>query len=768
MKNLITLISILVFTFSNSMAGVSIDWLRTSTASGIWIDRDTSNNSYALGSGDGLIHMTKRDRFGNFQWEITRASSNLSNGQNAVRVFVDPQGNPVIVGYQYSSLEEGPFAVALVVIKYDPSGNFLYETDVNGTFTFFNNSANRTKVTAQMDGSGNVYIGSGGNINGTSGFVAVKVSSAGIVLWTKVQSFNNNSSFFYVSNIRLKDKFLGLEGHTLYANANASTWVLDTDGNSKWIAVAAGDGGQDIAFDNTHKAYVITDIYNAVGPNTTNDFGIYKYDKNGVLIFVKAYDFQGGEIPTQIEFTPDQNLIVIGDGNQSVGGISFYVDWITAKFNLKGTLKWMKRYDKTSNNDEFPSRMVVDSSNNIFITGLGGPFPGGSNLGAEQMVTVKYKPNGTLEWTALIDTISDGNKGVSLVTGTDHSLFVIGSVSSITVHYLDNTGNASCSVPVNIAVTNITQDGSTITWDTVDNAIVYHVRYKTSTTSQWTQISTDQTQYTITGLFPGTNYDVQVEAVCNSGPTGFSANQQFVTLGTGYCASKGQSATKEWIDIVLLNGISSQSESDNGYADYTYLSADLALGSSNDITLSAGMAGGTFTEGWDVWIDYNHDGDFDDAGEKVVSYKSSQIGWETHNIGIPVTATLGPTRMRVSMKYQTFATPCEIFSRGEVEDYTVNIVGRKNAESTIGNSTGNHKLFVYPNPATSSITANLIDYKGTVNINISDMVGHIVHSAVVPGSKAFTLEVQQWNKGMYIFSITDETGTTRNVKWMKN
>ena len=81
---------------------------------------------------------------------------------------------------------------------------------------------------------------------------------------------------------------------------------------------------------------------------------------------------------------------------------------------------------------------------------------------------------------------------------------------------------------------------------------------------------------------------------------------------------------------------------------------------------------------WRVWIDLNHDNDFDDAGEMV---GSRQVGISFGSFldndspfTIPTSATLGKTRMRIAMKVGGYPTPCETFERGEVEDYSVIIM----------------------------------------------------------------------------------------------
>jgi hypothetical protein len=80
-----------------------------------------------------------------------------------------------------------------------------------------------------------------------------------------------------------------------------------------------------------------------------------------------------------------------------------------------------------------------------------------------------------------------------------------------------------------------------------------------------------------------------------------------------------------------------------------------------------------------VWIDYNQDGDFDDAGE-FVAYNTVSAGASgTTNLSftVPLTATLGQTRMRIrgGNDSQLSNTPCGASSSGfgETEDYLVNI-----------------------------------------------------------------------------------------------
>lgn len=156
----------------------------------------------------------------------------------------------------------------------------------------------------------------------------------------------------------------------------------------------------------------------------------------------------------------------------------------------------------------------------------------------------------------------------------------------------------------------------------------------------------------------------------------------FYAVGVGsaygtisYCASKGNSVADEYIGKVQLGTISNTSTGGNGYSDFTSIATNLTKGSASTITVTPTWTGTSYSEGYAVWIDLNADGDFDDAGELVWSKAASKTTPVSGSFTVPTSATTGSTRMRVSMKYNAIPTACEAFSYGEVEDYSVNIVG---------------------------------------------------------------------------------------------
>jgi GEVED domain/HYR domain/SprB repeat len=147
-----------------------------------------------------------------------------------------------------------------------------------------------------------------------------------------------------------------------------------------------------------------------------------------------------------------------------------------------------------------------------------------------------------------------------------------------------------------------------------------------------------------------------------------------------YCTSASAAPWGEWIagvQLNTLNNVSEKSRADRyavGYSDWTDKSTNLSGGQSYPLSISPGLSwsGQQTNLFFRVWIDFNKNGIFDDT-EKVFE-KTSVSAVVSGSVLVPASALAGNTAMRVSMKKDAYATSCEAFAAGEVEDYSI-IIG---------------------------------------------------------------------------------------------
>ncbi|ESU23745.1 hypothetical protein FEDK69T_11510 [Flavobacterium enshiense DK69] len=190
------------------------------------------------------------------------------------------------------------------------------------------------------------------------------------------------------------------------------------------------------------------------------------------------------------------------------------------------------------------------------------------------------------------------------------------------------------------------------------------------------------TAFSLSGLSSSTTYYVFVFAY-NSGSCAIAYNTVSplagsVTTMAAYCTSNGNTLFKTSVTNVTLNTINNTSAKPSGYSDYTAISTNLQQGVSYPLSAKINTDG-NYTILAFAWIDFNHDMDFNDVGEafdlgSVNNMASGLTSSSPLAITVPLTAVVGPTRMRVIATYEGDSSSCLTGFDGEVEDYTVNII----------------------------------------------------------------------------------------------
>jgi len=284
------------FTYSCTLI-YSQEWGGTGNDIPHGITTDTIGNVYVVGSTDSFgngvtqIFLLKYDNTGELRFSQTWGTSN-SFGDG---VAVDNMGNIYVVGTTTYS-DSGS---QIVLLKYDPSGNLrTLKTIGGGVYSSYGTGV-------AVDSSGNVYVTGYsyalGPTPGISAVILLKYDPEGNLLYQAIWGGKQNDAATAVA-VDI-DGNVYLTGETKsYSNVpnvpNAFLLKLDPSGNLLFQRVwgaSKGEFGYGIAVDGIENAYV-TGYTFSFGPNTQGaNFFVLKYDIAGNLQWTRLY---GGGIAT--------------------------------------------------------------------------------------------------------------------------------------------------------------------------------------------------------------------------------------------------------------------------------------------------------------------------------------------------------------------------------------------------------------------------------------------------------------------------------------
>ncbi len=226
------------------------------------------------------------------------------------------------------------------------------------------------------------------------------------------------------------------------APASAQIWA------SHWNETA---NGNDLALDlvTDHAGNVIVTGYADRGLATGSDFTTIKLNSTtGRVLWVRHYNGTGNgfDYPNHIVVDSHDNVIVTG---WSYGGAATGYDYATIKYDgTTGKSLWIKRYNGAGSGDDYAQALAVDSQDNVIVTGSAW---GGASRGGD-IKTVKYSADtGDVLWVKTYNGLGSGpDQGAAIRVDRSDNVFVTGSSDSgagigsvfITIKYNGATGAA--------------------------------------------------------------------------------------------------------------------------------------------------------------------------------------------------------------------------------------------------------------------------------------------------------------------------------------
>jgi hypothetical protein len=341
---------------------------------------------------------------------------------------------------------------------------------------------------------------------------------------------------------------------------------------------------------------------------------------------------------------------------------------------------------------------------------------------------LRYRTVGTLDWTEVNGITEAEYELQALQTCTPYEFQVRvacdGELSEFSNLYTW-TSEGCCSAPVGLSQGFVGTNLVNALWNDVLAANSFDVRYAPSGSSTFTiVVGVTDPFVAIEPLVPCANYTVQVRANCEGLTSDWSSPLTVGTSGCGpcvdnaYCGTAGGDTEDEWIAVVQIGDINNSTDANGGYGDFTSLSTDLSVGSDHVIRLEPGYSGFNYSEWFSVWIDLDQDGQLTSPSELVFDTGGSSNDPVLGSITIPWDATLGPTRMRVMMKYNEAPTSaCEAsFDHGEVEDYCVDLVA--NTTAGLNDAVANDGTLLFPVPADQQLFMQLPARLALLNVTL--------------------------------------------------
>ncbi|MEC4048400.1 T9SS type A sorting domain-containing protein [Flavobacterium sp. SUN046] len=236
-----------------------------------------------------------------------------------------------------------------------------------------------------------------------------------------------------------------------------------------------------------------------------------------------------------------------------------------------------------------------------------------------------------------------------------------------------------------------------------------------------------------------------------------------------YCGPLEFASNVEPISLVNFAGINNVSDAtadptvNAAHEDFTSLTANVVAGSTYPISIQ-GNTDGSYTDKVRLFIDWNQNNDFTDAGE---SYDLGNIVGSTgtdnfvllSSITVPVSALAGTTRMRVVKRWLSYSDSCNTGGTGygQAEDYSISV--------TIPNCLGLDGLTVTGiTTTTATISWNAattsVGYEYVLDNSASDPSGN---GTVVPDPTYLATPLTAGTT--YYFHVRNDCTSVSNSTW---
>ncbi len=359
--------------------------------------------------------------------------------------FSSSKGNAVICKGNFSyvtgyTIEAGT-GNDIVTIKYNSQGDTLWVRSYNGTA-----NSDDEGLGICVDNNDNIYVVGYAQYTGKSkDAVILKYSKTGTLMWVRPFSVTPNAVTDKGVAIAIDNHdYLYVTGFTTGNDGNTDifTQKCDQSGNVQWTAIEDGPSnlsaeGTSIAIDDDRNVFVCGFV-TVSGTNT--DMAVVKYNRNGNQRWMKTVNGNGNSEDKAWGIVVDEtdNAYITGYVTSAAGNIDAY----TSKFSSSGNLVWSDTYNGNGNESDKAWGIVVDVDRTVFVTGETEDANDNTNY-----LTLKYDRHGELSWVKTYNGPGDGEDKSASISLFRNNVVVTGkswgsnnTFDYATIRYKKNNG----------------------------------------------------------------------------------------------------------------------------------------------------------------------------------------------------------------------------------------------------------------------------------------------------------------------------------------
>jgi hypothetical protein len=401
----------------------------------------------SFGNSDIVLASFKPD--GNFRWAKVVGSSSIDDAFN---LAIDNNGGVYFTGSVLNNDNPGHVDADAtlaktnqrqILVKYDTSGNFKwYRQPEDPALPDANNWVNTQTMSMDVDNVGNVYwlmwlypgVYGGSLTVPSQGVYVLKYDAAGNFSYFKPDmdcssydylgkylTLDESNSQMYITGYKDNRGTLMMGGSTITNSMIIGCFNLN--GVFQWkrenILTIGGFNGRPV-IDNSGNIYLAGIAYGeftGVPPHPADNFNGYtvthsaghsmpfivKMDKAGNNIWAADAEVNAASSASAIALRNNNEVIIVGDFPGSLqwpgfGGtginspVNYGYDMFITRFDASnGAVLGMDRTSSSSGNNEFPTCIVADGNNNVYI---GGRFDADMNVALDNLAN----PGGRSDW----------------------------------------------------------------------------------------------------------------------------------------------------------------------------------------------------------------------------------------------------------------------------------------------------------------------------------------------------------------------------------